>query len=196
MRLDQKLRSRYEISKLILDSWNDGFEVATQVPVLPYTGIYVPSREGIDRESVQARQHLVRGQLELALDALTMWDGRRWRCLELVEVNDAWGQRRTPLRERLRRLEELVVSFTPKRRPVLWRLLLCQAILHSIVADPDRLGSLSTTIGDRKEQERFDWRAPADHADVSFEQAVEEPLEAARSHLLALAERGFARAGG
>ena len=90
LNLDASLRADYEVAKLIVSTWNDGHELADSAPPVDYNGESDPTIRGLEEEAGRARQHLVRAQLDLAVEALIRNEGEERRCLEVAEFIEAW----------------------------------------------------------------------------------------------------------
>jgi hypothetical protein len=183
--VDPRLRTQYAIAKLIYSSWNDGYELADTIPGYEYRPQWLSPGPDDSTPDSSIAQHLVIGELDLVAEALTVTDkDETRRCIEYGEFEEAYRDERSPIHQRVSIVESLITDFRPDRRPVLWRLLLCQACLHKIlmasIAAVD-VPSPGEAIDSRERTENFDWRWKG--AAISFEEAVEQPFAAAHDHL-------------
>jgi hypothetical protein len=142
--LEPQIREQYEILKLLFLSFTRDFDLAGREPVLRYD----PDRADPDEPhrvrllseepAVFGRQGLYRGTLDVVVDALirtvgqTSEDGKGGteRCKTFGEFLAEFEAAGSPV-DRIRpELDELFVGFHPQRRPVLWRVLVAQALLY------------------------------------------------------------------
>ena len=101
---------------------------------------------------------------------------REWRKAEEGQT--------TPMASVSETLVELLGGFHPKRKPVLWRLLLAQHLLYrALLSGHPELIPLT-----EEEQALFDWRGP-DEQDEDFRQALSIAEGFVGSQLSSLRER-------
>jgi hypothetical protein len=143
--LEPQIREQYEILKLLFLSYTRDFDLAGREPVLRYEPDKAdpgkPDRVRLlsEEPAVFGRQGLYRGTLDVVVDALirtvgeTSEDGkgdRTERCKtfgEFLAEFEASGSAVDRIRPEL---DELFAGFHPLRRPVLWRVLVAQALLY------------------------------------------------------------------
>lgn len=183
--VDPRLRAQYAIAKLIYSTWNDGYELARTISDYPYKPLWLSPGPNASVPDTSIAQHLVIGELDLIAEALTVTDtDKTRRCIEYGEFEEAYNDQQSVIHQRVSIVEALFTDFRPDRRPVLWRLLLCQACLHktlmvSIASDDIPSPAVAIDAGERKDN--FDWRWKG--ASKSLHEAVEEPFAAAHAHL-------------
>jgi hypothetical protein len=122
--LDPALRSQYVVARELTVNLHNGRALAATVPELPG---YLAERGATGR-----RQHLTYAELDRLVDFLTVRepDGSG-RPMRQAEVDDVAGADDRPLRA----FESLFGDAGPAGTPVLWRLLLSQAVLLGVLVD-------------------------------------------------------------
>jgi hypothetical protein len=175
--LDQRLRTQYEVLKLLFLSFNADFDLARCAPVLPYEPDKTdPDERG--RETLlaadparYARQGLYRGILDVVVESMIV-DGR---SLTFGEFLRAWDQRGSALHGSRGELLYLLAEFHPARKPVLWRVLIAQHLLYTALLRDEPIDApLSSSLED------LDWRPAGDAHD---DDAVREPVRAAEDYV-------------
>jgi hypothetical protein len=177
--LDPRLRTQYELLKLLFLSLNADFDLAQTPPrALPYD----PDRTdpgARDREHLlgsdparYARQGLYRGVLDIVVEALIADEEDPPRCLSFGEFLRDWERRDSALFQARGELLALIGGFHPARKPVLWRVLVTQHLLYTLLLRDRPLGE---AVLSQPELGPFDWR----HQDEVDDETVREPLLAA-----------------
>lgn len=125
--VEPRLGLQYQLLRLLYRSFTDDHDLARVEPRLPYD----PDAADEGRAGpAHARQGLYRGTLDRLVDGLIVEDGGRERTVtfgEFVEARETGGPRAELQRRALR---GLLLGFAPQRRPVLWRVLVSQALLY------------------------------------------------------------------
>ncbi len=181
--VEPRLRGQFALAKLIYSTWNDGYELAK---IAGYGDKYHPERAGHD----PTYQHVVTGQLDLAAAAITTTDAsQERRPLDFGEFQRALAENGSDVSERVGVFEYLFEDFHPDRRPVLWRLLLCQAHLCRAFVKSMVVGEIVEPVDAidlAEEGPEFRWRrgeAPATPEDKPvLSEILSEALDAARRH--------------
>ncbi len=153
--VEPRLRGQFALAKLIYSTWNDGYEIAR---LAGYGEHYHPERAGYDR----TYQHVVMGELDLAAAAITTTGrGKERRPLDFGEFQKAFAEEGSDVYERVGIFEYLLDDFHPDRRPVLWRLLLCQAHLYRALVKSMVIGAIvepEDAIDLTEDGPEFRWR--------------------------------------
>jgi hypothetical protein len=176
--LDERLRTQYEVLKLLFLSFNADFDLARCEQPLPYepdeTDPGEPNGEALLAESPQryARQGLYRGILDVVVESMIVDS----RCLTFGEFLREWDRARSPLHGSRGELLYLLGGFHPARKPVLWRVLVAQYLLYTVLLRDEPLDAPLEGVA----VEAFDWRAPGDGAG---DDEVREPLTAADAYV-------------
>jgi hypothetical protein len=158
--LEPRIREQYEIIKLLFLSFARDFELARYEPTLPYDPDRAdpgkPNREHLLAENPQvyARQGLYRGTLDVVVDALihTPEPGTKDgvpRCKTYGEFLAEFDESESAIHRVRLDLDELFSGFHPHRKPVLWRLLVTQALLYDALLQPQS--------GSTAREADFDW---------------------------------------
>jgi hypothetical protein len=173
LNLDPRLRTQYEVLKLLFLSFNSDFDLAKCGKVLPYepdkTDPEETDREGLLEKDPGrfARQGLYRGILDVVVESLIVEN----RCLTFGEFLREWDRRQSPLHGVRGELLYLFGGFHPARKPVLWRVLVTQYLLYTVLLRDEPLEAPV-----HAELEELDWRGEG--SDVADDD-VREPLVAA-----------------
>jgi hypothetical protein len=170
--LEPRIRTQYELQKLLNLSYTADWELARCHPQLEYDPDKAdPGRPGRDQllseaPQVYARQGLYRGNVGMISDALIRSRGQRIGPKTLGEFQAEWDATDSPVYAVRNHLVELFFGFHPERKPVLWRVLIAQYLLHkTILSGATELPSLSTA-----EESQLRWRDD-DETDASISAA-------------------------
>jgi hypothetical protein len=193
--LDPRLRTQYELLKLLFLSFNADFDLARCAPrALPYEPDSTdPGAPGRGRLLAQdparyARQGLYRGILDVTVEALIAGEEDPPRCLTVGEFLRDWEAKESALYGLRGELQALIGGFHPARKPVLWRVLVSQHLLTTLLL---RDRPLDDAPLPELELAPFDWRHGEDIADDD----VREPLRAAHGFVAAKLEDVRSRLG-
>ena len=165
LNLEPDIRRQYEMLKLLFYSFGSDFDIADVEPKLPYDPDAAdpgePDRDRLlaSQPQVYARQGLYRGSLDIVVESLLCADdgksedeSRRFeRCMTFGEFLTAFDKRGSKIDAIRPELDELFLGFHPQTRPVLWRVLVGQALLYDAFLAPHS-GVVATTEAD------FHWR--------------------------------------
>lgn len=125
--VDRHVRRQFALARLIYQTWNDGHDLAARTPALRYTP--TSRRMNVDAPNAAelADQQVVIGELDLIAEAMAVDgpDGRQ-RPMDFGEFLAAFSDEGNEVHKRAKVMEDIFRAFRPDRRPVLWRLLLCQ----------------------------------------------------------------------
>jgi len=172
-----------------------------------------PGRERLLRESPQryAPQGLYRGMTYVAAEALIAAGepaepvDARDRCMTFGEFQSEWDRAQveqgsvarramgrlsieprsgSPLAPVVDSFVELFGGFHPKRKPILWRLLVAQYLLYRTLQGEDPASAPLSP----EEVELFDWRDEA-HREEDFRQPLQAAEEFVRGELTSMQER-------
>jgi hypothetical protein len=183
--VDDELGQQYRFGRALVGTWNSGFDIAGKDPKLEYRPHHPEAAARIARQpDVYGLQHLFAGQVDAAVSCLVVPDpDGRLRHRTYGEFEEE--HRKAAARDRVASAVELFSTFHPRTHPVLWRMLVVQALLYRGIARTfgEAVGVVVTPSQalPAEEQSRFDWRDPK--AKETEEQAVEIPFRAARHYL-------------
>lgn len=181
--VDPLVRFQYAMAKQLHATWNETWELAASEPAIGYDPHHHEGRVRADQQ-VYARQHVVAGYLDQAVDALIVRDNSAVRCMTYGEFEEAFESADSPLNERIQEFAALFVAFHPHTKPVLWRTLLAQAhIYEGLISSFESERSLVTPAEafPGEDIRLFDWRTAG--SEVTFDAAVTGPVTAVRGFL-------------
>ncbi len=186
--LEPTMRNHYELLKLVFLSFNEDFDIARQAPKLPYepdkTDQGEPDRARLLAEAPAryARQGLYRGVLDIVVEALIVEDGGGQRVMSFGEFLREWGRPDSKLDAVHPILRDLILGFHPERKPVLWRVLLVQHMLYTVLLRDEPL-SHPLPPPSAEDLPAFDWRRAGE--DAASDEAVRAPVFAAHAYVSA-----------
>jgi hypothetical protein len=176
MSVDALTRWQYFLAREWYSSWGMGDELAAEEPALPF-----------DDEERATREHVLSSHLEQIADCLIRDDEQgQLSCIRFSDFRSAFFKD-PEFAEVLSHITLPLTNFHPQRKPVLWRLLLAQAHLHTAI-----IKTFATVVDDRPQRihpldaltpadwDDFDWRSDDS---LSREEAVVIPFQAVRSFL-------------
>jgi hypothetical protein len=175
--LEPRIREQYELLKLLYLSFSSDFDLARAEPELRYDPDRADPGEAnrerllADEPQVYARQGLYRGTLEVVVGAFIHEEAAAGsqpvvqRCKTFGEFLDEFDDPDSEIYGIRGELNALFEGFHPRRKPVLWRVLVTQALLHEELLRAQTAGPARTefdvdraaAIGDRA-AEKLDWR--------------------------------------
>jgi hypothetical protein len=153
------LANQYRLAKRLYRSWNSGDALACRGVRLPYDS------DG----PIELRQHIRLGAIDQIVDLMTTTENGSVRCLRYGEFQQLYNKhaKREPSRpDALCRLKVLLTDFHPQEKPVLWRILLTQAVLcHAIAqafesASTSPMATPSLDLFETMPRDDFDWTTP------------------------------------
>jgi hypothetical protein len=169
--LEPRLRTQYELLKLIFLSFTWDFDLARHEPELPYTPDKAdpgePGRHELLRDDPQVywRQGFYRGIVDMIGEALVVADetasaGPGSRARSLGEFWVELPEPKSSLGRLAGEIEALLQGFHPLRKPVLWRLLVAQHRLYDVFLATKRSQTGSLELGGPPEESfaSLDWR--------------------------------------
>jgi hypothetical protein len=179
--LDDELQWQYRLAKLLYRSWSDGVEIAeVEVDHRPPC-TYDPGGDSADA-SVSTQQHLSVQKIERVIESMLVQPGPRGplRCVTLGEFFTSYESDPAFARA-IKPLRDLFIGFSPKSRPVLWRLLIVHAYLYAGLSGRARNVESLLSAFDDKQREDLSWLDPA--LDSSGHAKRDEPFLAAQAYL-------------
>jgi hypothetical protein len=193
LQVDSKIYSQYILAKLLYLAYSHDFVFAglnTLLPYDPYHSGWVELRK--TDPQIYYRQGFPAGRLDNALDSLISTEGsgpqRMLSFGRFEELLDKVVE--TDVKSPLGVAKDMFFSFHPQRRPVLWRILVCQAHIYSCVlqikykssCDIEALRSLiMNSLSLEQERRKYDWRQ--DKAEAPDVKVLEEPFAVAKEYL-------------
>lgn len=193
LRLDPGLQAQYELLKLLYQSFADDFDLAK----LGNTK-YEPDRADTtetnweflrrDKPAIYARQGFYVGTLEMIVENLISTSGPA-RCKTFGEFSADFKQQDGNGTEFTAILQEVFEGFHPKRKPILWRVLITQVALYDAFINAQRpasnvqslLRDSASRFGTPEQMKEFDWRI--DNSDSADGEDVSRVFEVARMYL-------------
>jgi hypothetical protein len=190
LQIDRVIYTQYVLAKAIYLSYTDDFRLARLVKRLKYDP-YVDDWQEKRKQNPQKyrRQGFASGRLDNALDALIIDDEKtgyrfvsfgqfeeKFKTLQEEDVNSSLGTAR-----------DLFFEFHPSTRPVLWRILIAQALLYRGILEFSRRKEMSSSevlafIASLPKEEMvdFDWRSAEQKGD---DDTIFELIDVAKVYL-------------
>ncbi|NWJ40024.1 MAG: hypothetical protein HXX12_03510 [Geothrix sp.] len=179
--LEPAIGTHYALLKEAAGMFTRDFELAGCEPKLAYDPHSEPTREQVAAAPAIYRwQGWAHGDLERSLDLLIREDGKgRLQLVSYGEFDkhfrkgDKSGKDDHAL---LQAWEEFFRPFHPARLPVLWRVLVAQAILYQGLENLHRSGAEGTPrpLAAVGPDPRFDWREPGTEASIAASASAQE----------------------
>lgn len=189
LRLDPRIWVQYSTSKYLAWALTDHYSLAACEPSIPYN----PDRDSKNWDGVTEWQGLPSGVLETAGQSLILpgQDGTR-RVMRYGEFDEAFSDCDSSLYRTCKPVEHLFVNFHPRDRPVLWRVLIMQALLCAACTAARDRGPTGEHQADSSEirawiaiprelRGGYDWRQPDDS--IEEHRVLDEPFEVASQYL-------------
>jgi hypothetical protein len=201
--LELRLRTQYELLKLIFLSFTRDFELARHEPELSYDPDKAdpgePDRDVLLRERPEeyARQGLYRGVVDMISEALiTSADttptsaGGGSRCKSLGEFWSEFDDETSALGGRAEDVAGLLRGFHPETRPVLWRVLAAQHRLYSVflATQASGEGDIAVEPPSNTDFDELCWRKSEGDA---TDQAVRTPVVVADAYVREVIEKAL-----
>jgi hypothetical protein len=180
--LDDELQWQYRLAKLLYRSWSDGVEIAeVEVDHRPPC-TYDPGGDSPEA-SVSTQQHLSVQKIERVIESMLVQTDPQepLRCVTLGEFFTSYESGDPALARAIKPLRDLFVGFSPKSRPVLWRLLIVHAHLYAGLSGRARTVESLLSAFDDEQREDLSWLDPA--LDSSDHAKRDEPFLAAEAYL-------------
>jgi hypothetical protein len=190
LQLDAKIHTQYCLAKLLYSAYAQDMIFARLPPNLEYNP-YQPGWSELRKDVPQIfyRQGFPLGRLDNALESLITHDGPEGNVLsfgrfeEMIELLE-----KTDVRSSLGVAKDMFFSFHPQRRPVLWRILICQACIYRCVlgiryGNKDiRIlrGMVENFCPNEQERRKYDWRQNKTEAPDGV--VLEEPFLVAKAY--------------
>jgi len=178
--VDPATHWQYALCKQLADSFTDDFDLAKFAPEIEYSP-HDPAAATSKLENPQRfwQQGVPRGILDNAVASLIRSGQEGSRILDFGEFESRIKEPGDAVARSFERIDYLLDSFTPKTRPVLWRMLLAQAHLYRALLLTREQHSPSVGLWiDLWGTERpdFDWRKPEERALIPATE-VTRPVE-------------------
>ncbi|MGH9280643.1 MAG: hypothetical protein ACRD12_21440 [Acidimicrobiales bacterium] len=197
------LQLQYELLKVSFNSFTDDFKLAQRGVVLPYDPDRAdPGQPGADKlrrtqPETYGRQGLYQGTLDVLVEALVTESKDVPRCKSFGEFIADWEDPHSTLHTLIPDVTELFGGFHPQRRPVLWRVLVFQALLHEVFLQVQRTGTFGrhaleryADIAVRDAGKELDWRPEHSAFDGAVvQQSIEAAAGLLRERLAQVAQR-------
>lgn len=140
--LERRLRDQYYLAKALERTFTDDFAIAGFEPKLPYEWD-VPDQETARKTDPKVHwpQGLPLGRLDIAAAAMIAREGEAPpRLMRFGQFSAEYANPQSAVRAAFTRVGELFYGFHPESRPVLWRILVTQAVMLRALA---RIRSMS-----------------------------------------------------
>lgn len=184
--LDRGIWRQYTLAKQAFLTLGAEFQLAALEPVLPYKPFdEVAEGEAKSDPARFDRQGYPLGAIEAVIETLLRADGKELRLISYAECEAAYEEKGSTLQQRFDEVDFLIQDFHPRSRPVLWRILVAQALLYRALFQETDLSSPNWTSEKLSIPEGeigcFDWRREKD-SDVTREKML-EPLKVGHTFL-------------
>ena len=191
--IDPDIQFEYTLTKHLYYSFSRDFHLASQTPEIDYvaTNPTMYGEEGQKNPAKYWKQGIAFGSYEQFLDSLIRIENENKRVIGFGELSDELSNKNSTIRKRFDTVKYLFLRFTPKDRPVLWRLIITQAFFHHIIIklrEQPNKAQQKDIEGFMNDFEKIygphlDWRSTEkDHADYSNDK-VQEPIMVARQYV-------------
>jgi hypothetical protein len=177
LRLEPGLHAQYELLRLLYQTFGDDFQLAglDETKYDPdKADATEPNWQALraDQPAVFARQGFYVGTLEMLVEGLIATSGPP-RCKTFGEFSADFERDDRNGTEFTSNLQEVFEGFHPKRKPILWRVLIAQVALYDAFINaqtPDSsvqvlLNKSASGFGTPDQVKLFDWRSPTQPAD-------------------------------
>lgn len=192
--VDQRIYTQYILAKTLYQSYADDFLLASLYRPLEYSP-YVEGWRELRKSKPQVfrRQGFPIGRLDNALDSLIL---REEGKAEPVYTIVSFGQFEQELEKvaeedynsSLGVAKDMFLNFHPSTRPVLWRILITQALIYRSITDVSYQkcievnGSINRLINVSEDEiKEFDWGCGGQEQERKFN--LEEPFHVAKQYL-------------
>ena len=190
LQVDGMIYTQYIFAKAVYLSFTDDFHFAKLAPELDYNPYVDHWREKREQNpQVYRRQGFALGRLDNALDTLIIDEERiSYHFMSFGEFEKEFDKiQEGDVKSSLGTVKDLFFEFHPHTRPVLWRILITQALLYRCILELSLKRNMTlhqimeflTTIS-REEMSHFDWRLPEQKIDDNI---IFEPFEVAKTYL-------------
>jgi hypothetical protein len=183
--VEPRVRSQYNLAKLISWSFTDDFEFARYEPDLPYNP-NVPNWNQLRVKNPEQywRQGIPVGRLDIAAEGLLIREGSGpLRLKSFGEFEAEYYGQNSPSGFDI--LTDMFVGFHPESRPVLWRMLVSQAHIYEALLEASQKGVAEQAVSVRSFSQSsrgyFDWRSKIHGA--TDEEVLWEPFAVATAYL-------------
>jgi hypothetical protein len=197
--LEPRIRTQYELLKLLFLSFTEDHALARYGPKLEYHPDQAdpgePERDRLLGESprIYRRQGFYLGTLDVIVQAMIN-EGTKERgdnaarCRTFGEFRTEWARRDSTLSALIPELTALFGGFHPREQPALWRILITQYLLYdaflhvhrSTAQESDRRVVQLVRIPSTEQMKQLNWRTDPGQAS---DDSVREPFVVARAHI-------------
>lgn len=183
--LDAALRRQYELIRQAFFAFGDEFPFAGFAPSLEYDPLDTKAdHRAKAKPAVYWRQGLPLGIMERSIEALVVSEGSQVRVMTYAEFEAEYEKPKSRVRETFDDIGFLVEDFHPRTRPVLWRILVAQALLYRALTHPQNLNGptwgMAELTGNGVEMPSFDWLKEGEIPPPG--QRIEDPVAIAKKY--------------
>jgi hypothetical protein len=185
--LDLRIAEQYGLLKFLYFTFTDSFDFAKLAPEIEYD----PDKDGWEelRKTDQKkywRQGLYLGALDNSIDALIVSDDQRVRWRTYGEFESEYRNKDSATHRAFGTLADVLDGFHPQNRPVLWRMLWTQTLIHKKIIDAQSSPGSSSRVGlaavsPQLPSGSLDWRR--DPKEAPDEEVLSVPEKAAKRYL-------------
>ena len=190
LQVDRVMYTQYVLAKTVYLSYTDDFRLARLIKRLEYNP-YVEgwSEKRKQNPQVYRRQGFPLGRLDNALDALIIGEEEtKRRFVSFGQFEEKFETlQEEDVKSSLGTARDLFFEFHPSTRPVLWRILIAQALLYRGILEFSRRKEMSSsevlafiTSLSKEEMVDFDWLSAEQKVD---DDTICEPFEVAKAYL-------------
>lgn len=210
LKLNPNFSTQYRLMRILYSTFSKDFDFADLDPKLQYDpyleGLHDPvlrepanSQREIESEKLRIdspekyrQQGIVRGQVDNVVEGLIEFDeyDKIYRIISFGQF-----EKRLESEEEYSYLYDdifyIFLDFHPGTRPILWRILVTQAIIYKILLESSRYGvnempPITTLIANSVSKnfcKEFDWRKEGEKKERPAEYVYEEPFKVAQTYL-------------
>ncbi len=186
--VDTRISSQYLIGKWLKMSFTEDFVLAKEAPELTYKPFEGTWEELRDTEpEIYWRQGVTLGRLDIAIEGVIKRtaDGKA-QCMSFGEFEKYFEDDIKTTGATFGAFVDIFLHFHPMKRPILWRILVLQAHLHTALLESFSEHGATSFITDvpgdfqRRDKAKLDWRLPGD---ACYEADIMEPVRVSDSYL-------------
>lgn len=130
--VEPRIKTQYQLMKQLYLTFTEDFALANQQPILkydPFDDDWAEKRES--NPQVYWRQGLPIGLLDNAVQSMMIRKDNNERCVTYGQFELAFKANNSEYTDGLKRMIDVFRSFHPKTRPILWRILITQAVIYN-----------------------------------------------------------------
>lgn len=197
LKLDANIKNQYSLAKILYYTFPADYDFAKSEPTLSYDPEFVLEPNTLTMEQIRdkhkeipgkySKQGMRVGLVDNLTEALIKEESSG--TLRLISYGEFEKRYFEPnVKEPFDKIEYLFTNFHPKTRPILWRILLAQALLYKAIQNIRMDGNTGKPVSlelfdeiSYVDPKLFDWRQATEN--VSEDEALIQPFTAAKNYL-------------